>query len=69
MARFIPTRNRIVLKEIRLTHKEYREKCDRLAVGLIESGIKKPALIGLASLFDLCVTYYVTSPAEAMLSS
>jgi len=39
-AQLYPDRDAIVFNEKRLTHKEYKEKCDSLAAGLVEAGIK-----------------------------
>ena len=38
-AQLYPDRDAIVFNEKRLTHKEYKEKCDSLAAGLVEAGI------------------------------
>ncbi|MBW2142448.1 MAG: AMP-binding protein [Deltaproteobacteria bacterium] len=38
-AQLHPDLDCIVFGEVRLSHKEYKEKCDRLAAGLVKSGI------------------------------
>jgi long-chain acyl-CoA synthetase len=38
-AQLYPDRDSIIFNEIRLSHKDYKERCDRLAAGLVKSGI------------------------------
>lgn len=48
-AQLFPDNDCIVFKDVRLTHKQYREKCDRLAAGLLQSGIKQGDRIGVVA--------------------
>lgn len=48
-AKNFPDRHSIVFKDIRLTHKEYKERCDKLAAGLIRSGISKGDRLGIVA--------------------
>lgn len=48
-AKFFPNRYAVVFKNVRLTHKEYKERCDKLAAGLSRLGIMKGDRIGIVS--------------------
>jgi len=48
-AQIYPDQDSIVFNDVRLTHKQYKEKCDRLAAGLIKSGIEKGDRIGVVA--------------------
>jgi acyl-CoA synthetase (AMP-forming)/AMP-acid ligase II len=47
--KFYPNRYSIVFNDVRLTHKEYKERCDKLAAGLSRSGIMKGDRIGIVA--------------------
>ena len=44
-----PDRDCIVFNDARLTHKEYKERCDKLAAGLLKAGIKKGDRLGVVA--------------------
>jgi acyl-CoA synthetase (AMP-forming)/AMP-acid ligase II len=46
-AQLFPDRDSIVFNDRRLTHRQYKEKCDRLAAGLLGSGIVKGDRLGV----------------------
>lgn len=46
-AQIYPNRDSVIFNDIRLTHKQYKEKCDQLAAGLIDSGVKKGDRLGV----------------------
>jgi long-chain acyl-CoA synthetase len=48
-AQIYSDRDSIVFNDVRWTHKQYKEKCDRLAAGLIKSGIEKGDRIGVVA--------------------
>jgi acyl-CoA synthetase (AMP-forming)/AMP-acid ligase II len=48
-AQIYPDRDSIVFNDTRLTHKEYKEKCDALAAGLIAAGIQKGDRLGVVA--------------------
>ena len=48
-AELYPDRDSIVFNENRLTHKEYKEKCDKMAAGLLRSGIQKGDRLGVVA--------------------
>jgi len=48
-ARIYPNRESVIFNDIRLTHKQYKEKCDQLAAGLIDSGVKKGDRLGVVA--------------------
>jgi len=45
-----PNLDSIVFKENRLTHKEFKEKCDKLAAGLVKAGVEKGDRLGVLAL-------------------
>ena len=48
-AQLFPDRDSIIFNEIRLSHKDYKERCDRLAAGLVKSGITKGDRLGVVA--------------------
>ena len=48
-ATIYPDRDCIVFNDTRLTHKEYKGRCDRLAAGLLKAGIKKGDRLGVVA--------------------
>lgn len=48
-ARVYSERDSIVFKDMRLTHKQFKEKCDGLAAGLLRSGIRKGDRLGVVA--------------------
>ena len=44
-----PDRDSIVFNDTRLTHKQYKEQCDRLAAGLLKSGVEKGDRLGVVA--------------------
>jgi acyl-CoA synthetase (AMP-forming)/AMP-acid ligase II len=48
-AKFFPNRYSVVSNDVRLTHKEFKERCDKVAAGLSRSGITKGDRIGIVA--------------------
>jgi len=48
-AKIYPDRDAIVYKDILMTHKAYKEKCDQIAAGLTKAGINKGDRIGVVA--------------------
>ena len=48
-AQLYPDQEAVVFKEIRLSHREFKEGCDRLAAGLIKAGVLKGDRLGIVS--------------------
>jgi long-chain acyl-CoA synthetase len=48
-AQIYPDRDCVVFNDIRLTSKQFRERCDKLAAGLIRSGIEKGDRLGVVA--------------------
>ena len=48
-AQVYPDRDSIVFNDTRLTHKQFKEKCDRLAAGLLKAGIEKGDRLGVVA--------------------
>ena len=48
-AQLYPDQEAVVFKEIRLSHREFKEGCDRLAAGLTKAGILKGDRLGIVS--------------------
>ena len=48
-AELYPNQDSIVFNVIRLTHMQYKEKCDKTAAGLIRAGIKKGDRLGVVA--------------------
>ena len=46
-AKLFGNRDSIVFNDIRLTHQEYKDRCDRLAAGLTRAGIQKGDRLGV----------------------
>jgi long-chain acyl-CoA synthetase len=66
-AQLYPDRDSIIFKEVRLSHRQYREKCDRLAAGLIRSGIKKGDRLGVVA--HNCLEFMVLYGAAAKIGA
>ena len=64
-ATIYPDRECIVFNDTRLTHKAYKERCDRLAAGLIKAGIKKGDRLGV--LAHNCDEFMILYAAAAKL--
>ena len=62
-ARLHPNRDSIIFKDVRLSHSQYKEKCDRVAAGLIRSGIKKGDRLGVVA--QNCLEFMVLYGAAA----
>ena len=48
-AQLYPNRDCIIFNDIRLSHKDYKERCDRLAAGLVKFGIAKGDRLGIVA--------------------
>jgi len=48
-AQAYPDRDSIVFNDTRLTHGQFKEKCDRLAAGLVKAGIQKGDRLGVVA--------------------
>jgi long-chain acyl-CoA synthetase len=48
-AQIYADRDSIVFNDIRLTHRQFKERCDRLAAGLLRSGIQKGDRLGVVA--------------------
>ena len=48
-AQVYPDRDSIVFNDTRLTHKQFKEKCDKLAAGLLKAGIQKGDRLGVVA--------------------
>ena len=48
-AQLYPNRDCIIFNDIRLSHKDYKERCDRLAAGLVKFGIAKEDRLGIVA--------------------
>lgn len=48
-AQCYPDGESVIFNDIRLTHQEYKERCDRLAAGLVRSGVKKGDRLGVVA--------------------
>ena len=48
-AQLYPNRDCIIFNDIRLSHKDYKERCDRLAAGLVKFGIAKGDRLGVVA--------------------
>jgi len=48
-AQIYPNHESVIFNDIRLTHKQYKEKCDQLAAGLIGSGVKRGDRLGVVA--------------------
>ncbi len=66
-ARLYPDRDSIIFKNVRLSHRQYKEKCDRIAAGLIRSGIKKGDRIGVVA--QNCLEFMVLYGAAAKIGA
>lgn len=68
-AQLYPDRDSIIFKEARLSHRQYKEKCDRLAAGLIQSGIKKGDRLSVVAqnCLELMVLYGAAAKIGAIL--
>ena len=66
-ARLYPDRESIIFKDVRLTHKQYREKCDQLASGLIRTGIKSGDRLGVVA--HNCLEFIILYGAAAKIGA
>ncbi|MDY6851041.1 MAG: AMP-binding protein [Thermodesulfobacteriota bacterium] len=48
-AQIYPKRDSVVFKDIRLTHKQFKERCDRFAAGLVRSGVTQGDRLGVVA--------------------
>jgi long-chain acyl-CoA synthetase len=48
-AQVYPNRDAIVFNDVRLTHRQFKEKCDRLAAGLVRAGVAKGDRLGVVA--------------------
>jgi long-chain acyl-CoA synthetase len=48
-AQIYPDRDAIVFDDARLTHRHYKERCDRLASGLLQAGVQKGDRLGVVA--------------------
>ena len=48
-AQLYPNRDCIIYNDIRLSHQNYKERCDRFAAGLVKSGIAKGDRLGIVA--------------------
>jgi acyl-CoA synthetase (AMP-forming)/AMP-acid ligase II len=66
-AQLHPDRDSIIFKDVRLSHRQYKEKCDRLAAGLIRSGIKKGDRLGVVA--QNCLEFMILYGAAAKIGA
>lgn len=66
-AQLYPDRESIIFKDVRLSHKQYKEKCDLLASGLLRTGIKKRDR--LAVLAQNCLEFMLLYGAAAKIGA
>jgi len=66
-AQLYPNRESIIFKDVRLTHRQYKEKCDQLASGLIRTGIKRGDRLGVVS--QNCLEFMVLYGAAAKIGA
>ena len=62
-----PNREALVFNNIRLSHTQYKEKCDQLAAGLILSGIEKGDRVGVVA--HNCHEYVILYGAAAKIGA
>jgi long-chain acyl-CoA synthetase len=62
-----PNRESIIFKDVRLTHRQYKEKCDQLASGLIRTGINKGDRLGVVA--QNCLEFMVLYGAAAKIGA
>jgi acyl-CoA synthetase (AMP-forming)/AMP-acid ligase II len=48
-AQIYPDRDSVVFNDVRLTHRQFKEKCDRLAAGLLQAGVNKGDRLGVVA--------------------
>jgi long-chain acyl-CoA synthetase len=60
-------RDSVIFKDVRLSHRQYKEKCDQLAAGLILSGIKKGDRLGVVA--QNCLEYMILYGAAAKIGA
>jgi acyl-CoA synthetase (AMP-forming)/AMP-acid ligase II len=48
-AQIYPNRDSVVFNDIRLTHRRFKEKCDKLAAGLVKLGVEKGDRLGVVA--------------------
>jgi len=66
-AQLYPNFDSIIFKDVRLSHRQYKEKCDQLAAGLIQSGIKIGDRLGVVS--QNCLEFMVLYGAAAKIGA
>ena len=66
-AHLYPNRESIIFKDVRLSHKKYKEKCDQLASGLIRAGIEKGDRLGVVA--QNCLEFIILYGAAAKIGA
>ena len=66
-AQLYPNLDSILFRDVRLTHKQYKQKCDHLAAGLIRSGIKKGDRLGVVA--QNCLEFMLLYGAAAKMGA
>jgi long-chain acyl-CoA synthetase len=66
-AQLYPNRESIIFKDARLSHKEYKEKCDQLASGLVRAGIEKGDRLGVVA--QNCLEFIIIYGAAAKIGA
>lgn len=66
-AQLYPNHESVIFKDIRLSYKQYKEKCDQLAAGLIRSGIEKGDRLGVVA--QNCLEFMLLYGAAAKIGA
>lgn len=66
-ARLYPDRECLVFNDTRLTHRQFKEKCDRLASGLLQAGIRQGDRLGIVA--HNCDEYVILYGAAARIGA
>src|SRR3989304_1998755 len=66
-AQLYPNRESIIFQDARLSHKQYKEKCDQLASGLVRAGIVKGDRLGVVA--QNCLEFILIYGAAAKIGA
>src|SRR6056297_1382253 len=66
-AMLYPDRECLVFNDTRLTHREFKEKCDRLASGLLQAGVREGDRLGIVA--HNCDEYLILYGAAARIGA
>ena len=66
-AQLYPDRECLVFNDTRLTHRQFKEKCDRLASGLLQAGIRQGDRLGIVA--HNCDEYVILYGAAARIGA